>query len=699
MKIYINLITNKMKQKSLLKVFFLLCALIVGSTSVWGQVATATATNGKSYVVAYYANSKYYALPHGSSAAVWSGTEVSLNALGKVNTSTASSLAWTLTEGSTSGQFYLTYASGNSTYYLLKSGGTGNNNKLNVATSSNTDYLWEFTLNTGNNDYTVKSLKSIQSGTTGASLIYLGYTTVGQFGMYTSSNTAKIILLEIGDVPAYTITALSNNTNYGTVSLDGSVITANPKDGYRISKTTPYTISPSGSATVSQNGNQFTISPSANTTITINFEAIPALSSIAITTAPTKTTYVEGEVFNAAGMVVTATYADDSTNGVTASCTWNPSGALTLSDTEITVRYTENNVTKTTKQTITVNPQPLSVTVSISQSLFPGVEFNNNNQTTEDAITAIVDNVEMTMNEGTSNTYVKSGEMRGYSDGSLVFNAPTGFYLRKIVFTKGSNWSMSLKSGDAGSLSGQTWSTTTNTDNVTFNFGGRTDITGITVTLSKTSSIAINKNCNDGEGNIYGTFSSDFAFIVPSGITVSAVGISEGKLVVTNYSTNDIVKAGTGVMVKAESSVDVNQTILLTGEIGTEKSGNILKASGDAGITAEAMAAASASGTKFYRLTMHDGTKLGFYYGAENGAAFALAANKAYLAVPETLAKESFSISFDQNNPEEPSSETDGINTVENNTEKGIRYNLAGQKVDAAYKGIVIVNGKKYVRK
>ena len=29
----------------------------------------------------------------------------------------------------------------------------------------------------------------------------------------------------------------------------------------------------------------------------------------------------------------------------------------------------------------------------------------------------------------------------------------------------------------------------------------------------------------------------------------------------------------------------------------------------------------------------------------------------------------------------------------------GARYNLAGQKVDAAYKGIVIQNGKKFIQK
>ena len=78
---------------------------------------------------------------------------------------------------------------------------------------------------------------------------------------------------------SYTITPASNNTNYGTVSLSNGVITATPKSGYRISTSTPYSVSPANSATVVQgtgaNINKFTVTPSANTTVTINFEAIP----------------------------------------------------------------------------------------------------------------------------------------------------------------------------------------------------------------------------------------------------------------------------------------------------------------------------------------------------------------------------------------------------------------------------------------
>lgn len=80
----------------------------------------------------------------------------------------------------------------------------------------------------------------------------------------------------------------------------------------------------------------------------------PVLSSIAVTTAPTKTTYSVGDTFDTTGMVVTATYSDSTTKAVT-DYTYSPTGALAASDTAITISYTEDGVTKTTSQAITVS--------------------------------------------------------------------------------------------------------------------------------------------------------------------------------------------------------------------------------------------------------------------------------------------------------------------------------------------------------
>lgn len=72
-----------------------------------------------------------------------------------------------------------------------------------------------------------------------------------------------------GNSVSYSITATSNNTSYGTVSVSGKTITASPKTGYYASG---YTVT-SGSATVTQNGNTFTVNATSDCTIRINFAA------------------------------------------------------------------------------------------------------------------------------------------------------------------------------------------------------------------------------------------------------------------------------------------------------------------------------------------------------------------------------------------------------------------------------------------
>ena len=70
-----------------------------------------------------------------------------------------------------------------------------------------------------------------------------------------------------GATAGYTVTASTSNSDYGTVSVSGNVITASPKTGY---EATGYTIL-SGTATVTRNGNKFTVAPSSDVSVRINF--------------------------------------------------------------------------------------------------------------------------------------------------------------------------------------------------------------------------------------------------------------------------------------------------------------------------------------------------------------------------------------------------------------------------------------------
>lgn len=76
-------------------------------------------------------------------------------------------------------------------------------------------------------------------------------------------------------------------------------------------------------------------------------------SSVAVTHAPTKTTYNVGETFDPTGLVVTATYADGTTEDVTDGCTFSPT-VMAASTTAVTIKYQRAGVTVTTTQAVTV---------------------------------------------------------------------------------------------------------------------------------------------------------------------------------------------------------------------------------------------------------------------------------------------------------------------------------------------------------
>ncbi|MBO4572378.1 MAG: bacterial Ig-like domain-containing protein [Clostridia bacterium] len=91
----------------------------------------------------------------------------------------------------------------------------------------------------------------------------------------------------------------------------------------------------------------------SNHTTSSSVKTEATLTRIAVTTVPVKTDYLVGETFNAEGMVVTAYYSDDTSKTVT-SYTCSPSGALTASNTSITISYTEKGVRKTTSLTVVI---------------------------------------------------------------------------------------------------------------------------------------------------------------------------------------------------------------------------------------------------------------------------------------------------------------------------------------------------------
>ena len=206
-----------------------------------------------------------------------------------------------------------------------------------------------------------------------------------------------------------------------------------------------------------------------------------------------------------------------------------------------------------------------------------------------------------------------------------------------------------------------------------------------------TATITLAQACTNGKGKYYGTYSNASAFVVPSDLTVAEIGLdAENKLIVTEYATGAIVPANTGVMVSSTTYGDYS--VELTHNAGTSVMGdnNRLRPTGNEGITAAKMDEAD-SDCVFYRLTMHNKTDLGFYWGDEEGSPFAVVANKAYLAVQKSEGARILGFSFDGDS-------VTGISQIENGKSEVENYfDLQGRSIANPAKGLYIKNGKKVV--
>ncbi len=181
----------------------------------------------------------------------------------------------------------------------------------------------------------------------------------------------------------------------------------------------------------------------------------------------------------------------------------------------------------------------------------------------------------------------------------------------------------------------------------------------------------------------YASFASTSALdFTDSGIT-AYIATANGT---DNVTMTEIAKvpANTGVVLKGTKGT-VNVPVL-TGD-ADDTTYNLLKPGEKTVTEGEATAGTIyAFGKK--------GGQVGF---VKAHAGFTITAGKAYLDLSGTGgAKDVEFLSFVFGDEGE---ETDGIKAVSTTVENGVRYNLAGQKVGADYKGIVIVNGKKVIIK
>ena len=127
----------------------------------------------------------------------------------------------------------------------------------------------------------------------------------------------------------------------------------------------------------------------------------------------------------------------------------------------------------------------------------------------------------------------------------------------------------------------------------------------------------------------YATYYTDKAFIMPDGVKGGIVTErpQNGGLVLTYYYTpGSLVPPLTPIVLKGNAGKYI---FPLTSTTEEAPAGNLLRGTLSDGNTASND---DASGTTYYQLSMEE-EGIGFYYGADDGAAFDIGANKAYLVL------------------------------------------------------------------
>ena len=179
--------------------------------------------------------------------------------------------------------------------------------------------------------------------------------------------------------------------------------------------------------------------------------------------------------------------------------------------------------------------------------------------------------------------------------------------------------------------------------------------------------------------NGYSTFASAYAVEIPSGVTAYTAKVNEaGTAVNFTKIEGTAIPANTGVLLEGTPG-DITLTVVESASPLTDN--DFIAGTG----------AAPSDNTKTYFAMVKDSDPLAF---GKIAAGVVVPANKAYLAVaagafvPESAR---LTVTFD--------GEATGIKTVENAKAGKAIYNLNGQRVNKAQKGLYIVNGKKTIVK
>ena len=257
---YFNQVKNVLKVlqgytkgiRFLLVMFLTFCV----SAEVWGAIEVGTyklvsspseLIPGSHYVIASGTSGTVYCISNVSNtnnrktvAATATSNQIIVESTSTIMTFTlgGSSNAWTFSTDNYAGTAGLLAATSSSSNRLGIVASPGDNGKWAINITDNVAYF------VAQGTY---SRKYIQYNYNNGTPLFNAYSSVGTPSTY--------LYKKVTSTPSHTVTATSNNNSYGTVSVSGTTITATPNDGYRVkSGDAGYTVT-SGTAVVTNNGN------------------------------------------------------------------------------------------------------------------------------------------------------------------------------------------------------------------------------------------------------------------------------------------------------------------------------------------------------------------------------------------------------------------------------------------------------------
>ena len=333
--------------------------------------------------------------------------------------------------------------------------------------------------------------------------------------------------------------------------------------------TSDFSFSPSTSTALTTSNVSVTITyggKSCNQAITVN--AAKTLSSISVSTAPTKTTYSAGEYFDPTGLVITRTYSDSTSDtytysGHTSEFTFSPttSTALTTSNVSVTITYSG----KSTSQAITVNAAQKTLS-SIEVSTAPTKTTYVVDETFDPTGLVITRNY----SDSPSDTYTYAGHTSEFSFSPSTSTALTVENKSVTITYGGKSTSQAITvstsggggGGESGNFSG------------TYNYGNQGTGTGKTWSLTDCSDQSsywlCPANSSESVATIPGIFTdktvtSNVVITINSGTYGSGGNPTSTTFAIYNSSacSSQVTATQTGTLPTSKTYTDVVYTVSL----------------------------------------------------------------------------------------------------------------------------------------